>query len=100
MKILTRTLFFPPQAYRPFGKNDEPLLDLMIRADMDPVPEPQKRYFCRHPFVESKRVYVTPTRVEKLSSLVWDGKNGLVRDIPSIQSVKEYVHKQLSKVHR
>lgn len=51
---------------------------------------------CRHPFSEAKRVYVTPTKVEKLHHLIWDGK--LVVDLPSDEEIKEYIESQLEKI--
>lgn len=41
----------------------------------EPPPEPKKRVLCRHPFLESKRAYVNPARVEPLHRLYWkDGE--------------------------
>lgn len=50
-----------------------PIVDL-LQIDSEPVPKAGMRVLCRHPFFESKRVYVTPAKVEKLLHLYWDGK--------------------------
>ena len=71
------------------------LVDLMVRVD-DEQPEAGKKYLCRHAFTEQKRVYVTPSRVEKLSGLVWDMDKGVVIDMPQIEKTKAYVAEQMN----
>jgi len=62
------------EAYRIYVKDEVgPFLDLLIQVGEEP-PQIGKKVLCRHPFDETKRVIVTPTRVEKLHILVWDGK--------------------------
>lgn len=58
-------------AYRIFNKNDQPLVDVMTLASEEP-PKVGENYLIRHPFVESKRAYVCPSRVEKLHSIVFE----------------------------
>ncbi|GMH88754.1 hypothetical protein TrST_g6198 [Triparma strigata] len=81
-------------SYRLFGGDGSPILDLLIREN-EPPPKVGERFLCRHPFEEQKRVFVTPSRVEKLSSLVWDGKNGVVGGMPTISASKERVKSQI-----
>lgn len=82
------------KSYRLFGADNSPILDLLIRENESP-PEVGQRFLCRHPFEEQKRVFVTPSRVEKLSSIVWDGKNGVVGGLPTISGSKERVKSQI-----
>jgi nicotinate phosphoribosyltransferase len=58
--------------YRLYNSAGEPVLDYMTHASA-PAPETDVRVLCRHPFDANKRVYVTPSRVEPLHDLVWDG---------------------------
>lgn len=51
--------------YRLYGNDGHALADLLVKADQSP-PEVGVRYLCRHLFEESKRVYITPTKVEPL----------------------------------
>jgi nicotinate phosphoribosyltransferase len=47
-------------------------MDSSTNSDEAP-PTAGVRMQVRHPFVESKRAFVTPTKVEVLLQLVWDG---------------------------
>ena len=63
------------QCFRLYGKNGEPIVDVMLREN-EKEPKVGERVLCRHPFIESKRAFVTPAKVEKLLLVCWDGKNG------------------------
>eukprot|EP00227_Mantoniella_beaufortii_P017634 CAMPEP_0197585630 /NCGR_PEP_ID=MMETSP1326-20131121/7869_1 /TAXON_ID=1155430 /ORGANISM="Genus nov. species nov., Strain RCC2288" /LENGTH=531 /DNA_ID=CAMNT_0043150161 /DNA_START=439 /DNA_END=2034 /DNA_ORIENTATION=+ len=63
------------EAYRLYLKNGEPVVDLMMQ-DSEPAPVAGERILCRHPFLESKRAFVSPARVERLYHVVWDGMDG------------------------
>ena len=56
-------------AYRLYGSDDSPLLDLMQSADEAP-PAVNEPILCRHPFEATRRARVTPSRVELLHRLV------------------------------
>eukprot|EP00741_Cyanophora_paradoxa_P003576 tig00000093_g3474.t1 len=83
------------EAHRLVGKSGDPLVDLLIPVG-GRAPCPGERIMCRHPFDEVKRAYVTPTRVEPLHHLFWDGK--VVRDLPNIDEIRRYVQEQLSSL--
>lgn len=74
-------------AYRLYGKDGNALLDL-ITMHSEPTPIGGQRILCRHPFVAEKRCYATPTRIEPLLSLWWDGK--YVKEQPNLNEVKQH----------
>lgn len=51
--------------YRLYSADGHASIDLMQRQD-EPPPKEGQRVLCRHPFQESKRAYMNPTRVESL----------------------------------
>lgn len=59
------------KAYRLYGKDGIALLDVM--AEDHEMVDASQEILCRHPFDETKRAMVKPTRVEALHELVWDG---------------------------
>lgn len=63
-----------------------------------------KKVFCRHPFVETKRCFISPSRIQPLHRLVWDGqlKTEILKR-PSglyLQDVAENVRHQLKNEFR
>ena len=81
--------------FRLFGASGEAVLDLLVSSGGGP-PLVGKRVLCRHPFDANKRVYVTPSRVQPLLLLVWDGDSGLVAPFPSLLELKHRVQRELS----
>ncbi|XP_074039082.1 nicotinate phosphoribosyltransferase isoform X1 [Leptinotarsa decemlineata] len=78
--------------FRLYG-NTFSLIDLLQRSDEDP-PIVQQKVLCRHPFEESKRAYVIPSKVENLLVLFWnDGK--ICQPLPNLQEIKENVNNSL-----
>ncbi|CAE1271234.1 pncB [Acanthosepion pharaonis] len=74
-------------AYRLFGADDIALVDVLMRDNENP-PKAEERVFCRHPFQETKRAYVMPTRVEPLYKVYW--KNGKVQqNLPTLREMRE-----------
>jgi nicotinate phosphoribosyltransferase len=61
--------------YRLLGADGKPLVDILQMAGEQP-PVVGVRILCRHPFMENKRAYVTPSAIVPLLNLVWDGPNG------------------------
>jgi len=81
------------EGYRLFNTKGEPVMDLLVSVGSS-VPVPQKRLLCRHPFDASKRVYVTPSKVEALHQCVWDGK--VTKPLPSLTAIRARVQEQLA----
>lgn len=52
-------------AYRLYSGDGHALIDL-LQKDSEEAPKVLHKVLCRHPFQESKRAYVIPTRVEPL----------------------------------
>jgi len=61
------------RVYRLYGSENQPLLDLITRAS-EPVPVAGQKILCRDPSDETKRMLVTPSRVQPLLRLLWKGK--------------------------
>lgn len=52
-------------AYRLYSADGHALIDL-LQKDSEDAPKVGHKVLCRHPFQESKRAYVIPSRVEPL----------------------------------
>lgn len=59
--------------YRLYGKDNQSIVDLICLTDEE-APVPGERILVRHPFDDIKRLYVTPSKVELLHELVFDGQ--------------------------
>ncbi|XP_022901086.1 nicotinate phosphoribosyltransferase-like [Onthophagus taurus] len=80
-------------AYRLFSAKGDALIDLLQNADEAP-PSVNERVLCRHPFEESKRAYVIPSRVENLHSVYWE--NGkVVGKLQSLEEIRKKVQASL-----
>ncbi|XP_012254516.2 nicotinate phosphoribosyltransferase isoform X2 [Athalia rosae] len=88
-------------AYRLYGADGHALIDLLQRSIEDP-PQVGQKVLCRHPFQESKRAYVIPTRVESLYKIYWqDGK--VCNPLPTLEETRNRVQvslKTLRNDHR
>lgn len=56
--------------YRLYSMDGHALIDLLQKND-EPAPVVGQRVLCRHPLQESKRAYVTPSRVEPLYKVTY-----------------------------
>ena len=80
--------------YRLIGSHGVPLLDIMVRSD-EPPPQAGQRTICRHPFDEKKRAYVTPSAVQPLHTLYWDGASGgRVQPATTLSQARDHVAQQ------
>jgi nicotinate phosphoribosyltransferase len=84
--------------FRLYSNEGEALYDLLQRHD-EPVPEVGKRVLCCHPFLETKRAWVTPSKVEPLYHVCWE--NGDVSiNIPSLTKIREKVTSSLETLRQ
>ncbi len=83
------------EAYRLYGREGYPLLDLMIPVG-DEAPQKGNKVLCYHPIEETKRTYVTPSSVVPLHRLVWNGK--VVGDIPNLLESRTRAFEQLKSL--
>ncbi|XP_050313425.1 nicotinate phosphoribosyltransferase-like [Anthonomus grandis grandis] len=80
-------------AYRLYGEAGYALIDLLQRSSELP-PKEGSKVLCRHPFEESKRAFVTPSKVEKLLVLQFD-QGRICHASENLQEVRETVEKSL-----
>lgn len=80
-------------AYRLFSEKGDALIDLLQRS-CESAPEIKRRVLCRHPFEESKRAYVIPSKVERLLVMYMD-KGKLCKPLPNIEEVRNVVKENL-----
>lgn len=80
------------EAYRLIGKNNYAIMDIMIQVG-EPTPQPGEKILCRHPFDETKRAFVTPSKVLPLHQCVWDGE--IKYSFIPLSEIRNYVMAQL-----
>lgn len=83
--------------YRLYGSDGHALIDLLQKTS-EPAPKKGDKVLCRHPFLETKRVYVTPAKVEKLYKLYW--KNGQMQNMPTLAEIKSKVSHSLKMLRQ
>ncbi|XP_043264256.1 nicotinate phosphoribosyltransferase isoform X5 [Colletes gigas] len=80
-------------SFRLYGADGYALIDLLQKSTEE-VPQVKQKVLCRHPFQESKRAYVIPTRVESLHKVYW--KNGkLCQPLPTLHEIRNRVQESL-----
>jgi nicotinate phosphoribosyltransferase len=82
-------------AYRLFDKDNCPLIDLLTKAD-EPEPSVGVPTLCRNPFLETKRAYLTPSRVEALLVPVWIDGQVVAENLSTLLEAKMRAKTQLS----
>lgn len=85
-------------AYRLYSNDGHALIDLLQRPDEQP-PEVNKRVLCRHPFQESKRAWVIPSKVEALYTCYWEDGHVPI-DYPSLAEIRQNVQDSLKTLRQ
>lgn len=91
-------IFIPGRkdVYRLYSKEGDALIDLMQKTT-EPAPAVNEKVLCRHPFQESKRAFVIPSKVEKLLQIYWQG--GYIQQrLPSLGELRERVKQSLTTI--
>jgi nicotinate phosphoribosyltransferase len=83
------------EAYRLLDSHGHPILDLMTEVG-SPAPKIGERIMCRHPFQETKRAVVVPSKVIALHNLVWDGE--LKVEVDSSIAIRERVREGIASL--
>lgn len=74
------------------------MCDVLTRID-ELQPQAATRMLSRHPFLEQKRAYVTPTSVQSLYKLYWsDGEIKI--SIPTLKEVRTYAREQIDQLRK
>ncbi len=81
--------------YRLIGRDGHPLADILMLQDEE-KPQVGGKILCYHPYQESKRTYITPTKVESKLELMWDGR--IVGDVPDLKASREYAFEQIASL--
>ncbi|KAL9248657.1 Nicotinate phosphoribosyltransferase 2-like protein [Drosera capensis] len=86
------------RCFRLYGKEGYPLVDIMI-GENEPPPKVSERILCRHPFIESKRAYVVPQRVEELLQCYWSGSSDKERvELPPLEDIRARCMEQVEQM--
>ncbi|GJQ15374.1 hypothetical protein GpartN1_g7165.t1 [Galdieria partita] len=81
-------------AYRLYGKEGYPLVDLLT-LETEEAPKVGDKILCRHPYVERKRCLIVPTRIEPLLKLVWNGKP-IEPYLYSLSQIRDFCKQEMS----
>lgn len=80
-------------AYRLYSADGHALIDL-LQKNSENAPKVGQKVLCRHPFQESKRAYVIPSRVEPLFKVYW--KEGrLTQPRATLEQTRDKVKRSL-----
>jgi len=86
------------KSHRLYGADGHALLDILVQAEEDP-PEIGTKVLCRHPFLESKRAYANPDRIESLYKVYW--KDGEIKQpLPPLIEKRQLVKDSLARLRQ
>lgn len=84
--------------YRIYGHDGKALCDLLTKSDETP-PRKGEKLLSRHPFLDQRRAYVTPTSVADLYKLYWaDGQ--IQQHLPTLKEVRDYAKQQIHELRK
>jgi nicotinate phosphoribosyltransferase len=84
--------------YRLYGRDGKALCDLLIKIE-ESEPVANSRILCRHPFLEKKRAYVTPSSVQCMYNLYWaDGE--IKHPLPTWEEARAYARQQIDSLRK
>lgn len=84
--------------YRIYGHDGKALCDLLTRSD-EVAPQKGQKILSRHPFLDQRRAYVTPTSVQDLYKLFWsDGE--IQQTLPSLKDIRDYAKQQIHELRK
>ncbi|UJR19969.1 hypothetical protein I4U23_023101 [Adineta vaga] len=84
--------------YRLYGQDGKALCDLMTKIDESP-PTAKSRILCRHPFLEKKRAYITPSSVQSMYNLYWsDGE--IKHSLPTWEEARTFAQEQIQSLRK
>lgn len=84
------------EVYRLYSDDGMAIVDL-IQHSTENTPKAGERILVRHPFIESKRAYVSSCRMERLLCQYW-GKNGLVKAFDELKVLRQRTMQSLSTI--
>jgi nicotinate phosphoribosyltransferase len=82
-------------AYRLYGSDGIAICDVLTKSSEE-SPRTGEKILVRSPLDEKKRMFVTPSGVEPLQELYWDGK--LIKDLPSLNVSRNRLKNQLQSI--
>jgi nicotinate phosphoribosyltransferase len=83
-------------AYRLYGADGNALVDLLQQPD-EPMVTKGSRVLCRHPFQESKRAYVIPSRVEPLHKCYYH-HGEICEPLPTLKDIRTRTQESLKRI--
>ena len=74
------------------------MIDLMQKHG-EAAPVAGERVLCRHPFLESKRAYVSPADVKPLLCIYWQHGQCPI-ELPTMEQLRRHVQKELATIRQ
>ncbi len=85
------------EVYRLYDQKGQAIMDLMTKYGENP-PKVGEKYLCRHPFIPTKRAYVTSSKIENLYKLYWDNGKCVAENMDSLEDARKRLTDQISNL--